>query len=287
MGKYKIFIIDDEPMVIKGLKELVPWEEINCEICGTAKNGVEGLQLIGELKPDIVVSDIRMPKLNGLQMIEKLRAVTKETKFIVLTSYREFDYAQKAIELGVIKYLLKPTNIEDIKSAVIEAMMQLDDERSKEDDVKRLRKKLIETINVFDEEAVEEAVNEPIKKQKDQITSSKEEENESRIKYLAVQAINYMKENYSHKLDLQEVADHLLISTWYLCKILKQELDNSFVQLLNEIRVQEAKRLLVETQYKVYEIGELVGYTDTPYFTKTFKKYTGVTPNQYRNTNYV
>lgn len=272
MGKYQIFIIDDEPMVVKGLKELVPWEEINCSVCGTAKNGEEGLAIIADLQPDIVISDIRMPKLDGLQMIEKLKTVTKETKFIVLTSYREFDYAQKAIELGVMKYLLKPTNIEDIKSAVIEAMMQLDDEHSKEEDLTRLRQKLIETINVFEDKPNE--------------SKQDEDESESRLKYLAVQAINYMKENYSHKLDLQEVADHLMISTWYLCKILKQELDNSFVQLLNEIRIQEAKRLLIETQYKVYEISERVGYTDTPYFTKTFKKYAGVTPNQYRNTHY-
>ena len=278
MGRYQIFIIDDEPMIIKGLKELVPWEEINCKICGTAKNGEEGLQMITKLQPDIVISDIRMPKLNGLQMIEKLKEVTKGTKFIVLTSYREFDYAQKAIELGVMKYLLKPTNIEDIKSAVIDAMIQLDDEHSKEGDIKRLRQKLIETITGFEEETTENVITKTIQQ---------DEENESRVKYLAVQAINYMKENYNHKLDLQEVADHLFISTWYLCKILKQELDNSFVQLLNEIRIQEAKHLLVETQHKVYAIGELVGYTDTPYFTKTFKKYVGVTPNQYRNTYYV
>ncbi len=280
MAKYKIFIIDDEPMIIKGLQTLVPWEEIHCEICGTAKNGVEGLEAIIAKKPDIVISDIRMPRLNGLEMIEQLKAEAKETKFIVLTSYREFDYAQKAVGLGVVKYLLKPTNIEDIKSAVIEAMLQLEDEHSKEEDIQRLRNKLEETMNIYNETAhihLEESSQEASKEQ---------EESESRMKYLAVQAINYMKENYSHKLDLQEVADYLFISTWYLCKILKQELDNSFVQLLNEIRIQEAKRLLVETQYKVYEIGDKVGYADTPYFTKTFKKYTGVTPNQYRNTYY-
>lgn len=269
MNPYKIFIIDDEPMVVKGLKQLVPWDEINCEISGTAKNGEEGLKLIKEDKPDIIISDIRMPKLSGLEMIEALKEIRQDMKFIILTGHRDFDYARKAIDLGVVKYLLKPTNIEDIKSAVLEAVMLLDDERSIEDDIKELRVKLNEKII---EEHSEISIN--------------DSEGEHKLKYLAVKGIDYMKENYNQKIDLQAVADHLFISTWYLCKVFKKELNNSFVQLLNEIRIQEAKKLLIESNQKVYEICQMVGYSDNPYFTKTFKKYTGMTPNQYRNSQY-
>lgn len=292
--KYKIFIIDDEPMIIKGLQKLVPWEEIQCEVCGSAKNGEEGFQEITKLQPDIVISDIRMPKLSGLQMIDQLREVKEDMKFIILTGYRDFDYARKALELGVVKYLLKPTNIEDIKSAVLEAMMMLDEERSKVEDIQLLREK----IKSFKQSDVQ--IKELVKEQSGGVNSStsdmieknqvgnneKEEDGEHKIRYLAVQAIDFMKDHYQEKLDLQTVADNLFISTWYLCKVLKKEVDNSFVQLLNEIRISEAKRLLVETNYKIYEICEKVGYTDTPYFTKTFKKHIGMTPNQYRNKQY-
>lgn len=272
MEKYKIFIIDDEPMIVKGLQTLVPWEDINCEISGTARNGEQGLEMIQEAAPDIVISDIRMPKLSGLGMIEKIKKVSEGIKFIILTGHRDFEYAQKAIELGVIKYLLKPTNIDDIKEAVLEAMMQLDEERSKDEDIQRLREKLEASGEVETEEQVE--------------PKAAAGTGDQKIKFLAVQAVNYMKANYDKKLDLQTVADQLFISTWYLCKVLKQELDNSFVQLLNEIRIQEAKRLLTESNHKIYEICEMVGYHDTPYFTKTFKKHTGLTPNQYRNQKY-
>lgn len=281
MSRYKIFVIDDEPMITKGLKELVPWDEINCEVSGSAKNGEEGLKLIKENTPDIVISDIRMPKLSGLEMIEALRDVSSDMKFIILTGHRDFDYAQKAINLGVVQYLLKPTNIEDIKSAVLEAMMLLDEERAKDDDIKALREK----IEAFEQDKPEIEDGLDIE-EASEIESSEEDGGGHKIKYLAVQAINYMKEHHAEKLDLQTVADSLFISTWYLCKVLKQEVNNSFVQLLNEIRIQEAKRLLVETNHKVYEICELVGYTDNPYFTKTFKKHTGMTPNQYRNSQY-
>jgi len=274
MERYKIAIIDDEPMIIKGLQQLVPWDEINCEVCGIAKNGEEGLDLIKEKIPDIVISDIRMPKLSGLEMIKELEDISTSMKFIILTGHREFDYAQKAINLGVVAYLLKPTNIEDIKSAVLEAVILLDDERSKEEDIKALRDRM-EKIKEVDRLISE-----------DDIDDDNEHDGGHKIKFLAVQAITFMKEHYSEKLDLQTVADNLYISTWYLCKVLKQEVDNSFVQLLNEIRIQEAKKLLTETNYKVYEICEMVGYTDKPYFSKTFKKYTTKTPNQYRNEHY-
>ena len=267
MNPYKIFIIDDEPMIIKGLQQLVPWEEIHCEISGTAKNGEEGLLAIQKNPCDIVISDIRMPKLSGLEMIEALRKVNDTMKFIILTGHRDFEYAQKAIRLGATQYLLKPTNIEDIKSAVIEAMMQLDEERAKEEDIRALR----ESVEALRVSKVEEE--EP----------EQEQEPEKKMTYLAAKAIEFMKEHYQEKLDLQKVADHLFISTWYLCKVLKREVNNSFVQLLNEIRIQEAKKLLHDSNYKVYEICEMVGYTDTPYFTKAFKNHTGMTPNQYRN----
>jgi YesN/AraC family two-component response regulator len=300
MKPYKIFVIDDEPMIVKGLKQMVPWEEIQCKVCGSARNGEEGVAKIEEVKPDIVISDIRMPKLSGLQMIEKLKDANQGMKFIILTGHRDFDYARKAIDLGVIRYLLKPTNIEDIKSAVVEAVSMLDDERSMEADILKLREKLKEAtqaLNVQEGHGEKTQAKQDLSKKNEMIgdsdlksdeglTDKKDGGKEHKVKYLAVKAVSYMKENYYNKLDLQTVADYLMISTWYLCKVLKQELDNSFVQLLNEIRIQEAKKLLVESNLKVYEICEEVGYTDNPYFTKTFKKYTGMTPNQYRNSQY-
>lgn len=288
MSKYKIFIIDDEPMIIKGLKELVPWSEIGCEVIGVAKNGKAGLDAVKEFSPDIVISDIRMPKLSGLEMIEAIREVNSDIKFIILTGHRDFDYANKAINLGVVKYLLKPTNIDDIKAAVMEAMMMLDEERAKDDDIKSLRERLREIQDVEGTELPDrgDGSGESTGHESDQTSEEDEEHGDTKIKYLAASAVSYMKEHFAEKLDLQTVADNLYISSWYLCKVLKKEMDNSFVRMLNEIRVQEAQRLLVETNYKVYEICEMVGYTDNPYFTKTFKKYTGMTPNQYRNSKY-
>lgn len=289
MAKYKIFIIDDEPMIIKGLKELVPWNDIGCEVIGVAKNGQAGLEAIQDLSPNIVISDIRMPKLSGLEMIEAIRQVNQDIKFIILTGHRDFDYAKKAINLGVVKYLLKPTNIEDIKGAVAEAMVMLDEEHAKDDDIKALREKLAQMAQDNKIDPLHDPKSNTTSDQGTKASSINKDdasESDSKVKYLAASAVAYMQEHFAEKLDLQTLADNLFISSWYLCKVLKKEFDNSFVRMLNEIRIQEARRLLVETNYKVYEICDMVGYTDNPYFTKTFKKYTGMTPNQYRNSQY-
>lgn len=260
-------IIDDEPMVLKGLTTLVPWYEIGCEIVGMAENGEEGLALIQEKNPDVVISDIQMPKLSGLDMIRQIYQTKMDVKCILLTGYRQFEYAKEAIDLGIQKFLLKPTNLEEIKAAVIEMTQLLDDERSREETVFALQEKL--------------ASLEKPKEQKDE-TAEKGDEGQ-KVKYLVRQAIDFMKLHYSEKIELQTVADHLYISTWYVCKLFKQELNTSFIEILNDIRIQEAKRLLLDTNKKIYEICEEVGYNDNPYFTKTFKKFTGKTPNQYRN----
>lgn len=265
---FRLVVIDDEPMVVKGLTEIVPWHEIGCEVVGTAEDGEEGLRLIRERQPDIVISDIQMPKLSGLQMIRAMNLEKSDVRFIIMTGYRQFEFAKEAIDLGVMKFLLKPTNIEELKAAVVDVTAVIDEEQSKEEDLETLRKK----VGIY--EALKD----------DEKDSSEEEPH--RIKYLAKQAIVYIKEHYSEKIDLQSVADQLYISTWYLSKLFKQEIGSSFVTVLNEVRIAEARRLLTESNLKVYEICEEVGYQDVPYFTRTFKKYTGTTPNKYRNEHY-
>lgn len=267
---YRILLIDDEETIVEGLKKLVPWSEIDCDIIGVAVDGQDGLHQCRQLKPDIVISDIRMPKLSGLEMIRQIKALKKDVKFVLLTGFREFEYAREAVNLGVVKFLLKPTNIEDIKSAVLEAINQMDEEREKVKDIEVLRKKL-HKYNMINHE---------------EIPPEEKGHREDKNKYLTGQAIQFIKDQHHHKLDLQTVADHLYISSWYLCKILRKEVGSSFVELLNEVRIQHAKKLLINTHDKIYEITEKVGYVDTPYFSRTFKKHVGLTPKQYRDQNW-
>lgn len=118
---YKVVIIDDEPIIVEGLKKTVCWENFQCRVAGVAFSGEEGLTLIRNEKPDIIFTDIQMPRLDGLTMIAAIKSEFPNTQVAILTGYRDFDYAQKAIRLGVARFLLKPSKMDELMEA-LEAM---------------------------------------------------------------------------------------------------------------------------------------------------------------------
>ncbi len=119
--KYKVVIIDDEQIIVEGLKKVVKWADFNCEVVGTASNSLKGAALIREIQPDILITDICMPGQDGLTMLAGLRSEFPDLQVTVLTGYRDFAYAQEAIRLGVTRFLLKPTRMAEINEA-LEAM---------------------------------------------------------------------------------------------------------------------------------------------------------------------
>lgn len=125
----KVLIIDDEPVVRRGLKTVINWGMLNCIICGEAPDGIEGLKRIEELKPDIVMVDIKMPEMNGLELIKYTREKGYKCKFIVLSGYNDFEYAQQAISLGVKAYLLKPIEEAELKELVVKFVQELNEEQ--------------------------------------------------------------------------------------------------------------------------------------------------------------
>ena len=118
---YKVVIIDDEPIIVTGLVKLVPWASYGCEVAGTASDGMEGLELIRRIRPDIVFCDIYMPKMDGLMMTAALKSEFEDTELTILTGYRDFELLQQALRLGVARFILKPSNMEELEEAV-EAM---------------------------------------------------------------------------------------------------------------------------------------------------------------------
>lgn len=115
---YKVVIIDDEPIIVKGLTQLVPWETYDCQVVGSANDGIEGLELIREVRPDILFSDIYMPKMNGLLMAAALKSEFEDMELTILTGYRDFELVQQALCLGVTRFILKPSNMEELEEAV-------------------------------------------------------------------------------------------------------------------------------------------------------------------------
>lgn len=246
---YKVMLIDDEEIIIEGLKKAVPWAEFGCELVGTADNGIEGQRLIRELMPDILITDIRMSGKSGLQMLRDLTGEFAGMQIIVLSGFREFEYAQEAIRLGVLRFLLKPSKMDEIREALSAAC---------------------DRLKVIREEETGKFL--------------PEDEGSGSSGFISGKAIRYMKEHYAEKLSLNDVSEMNYISPWHLSKILKKDTGQNFVDIINEIRVDNAKKLLRNPALKIYEISERVGFSDIAYFSRVFKKITGMAPNEYRRT---
>lgn len=121
----RVLIVDDEPLIVQNLKQAVPWQEIGCEIVGEAGNGIKALELCRDVRPHIVITDIRMPKMDGIRFMEQLRAETPEMPAVILLSgYDEFEYARQAMRLGAYDYLLKPIDYKELKNTVQRAIRQ-------------------------------------------------------------------------------------------------------------------------------------------------------------------
>ena len=534
---YKVVLIDDEPLIRKGIKNIINWKQLNCEVYAEASDGNEGLKLIRQSRPEIILTDIRMPRINGLEMLKQIRDIVPNSKTIIITGYREFDYAQDAIKYGAFDFLLKPTKLEQLTSVLVRAIdvlnkqklmhaevnkfkllfeqsvpmlkekllcdivfelnnnekevtekMKLFDihinsfvfvvvendsyedfestqydkhlyqfgiinsyeeifaekyeihvitlnsnkigfilqnksylninmseilektaylqemisnafgisvsislssegssvfelpEKLKEcnysleyrsylgnntiiqfsdlstlfkfeeySSLERYKRQMLEGIKAGNENLVKNSLDKisgfissttisnnylrnyyystlssinnirnsvlaanSDKKHEDSIEfssilkmiekSDNTEELNSLIENVAIniskkvnnfnnksikitlrKAINYINEHYSEQLTLYEVAAHTFVTTFYISRMFKKELGTTFVDYLNDLRIEKAKELLKNVRYKSYEVASLVGIPDPHYFSRLFKKHSGITPSEYRD----
>lgn len=137
---YKVMLADDEKLILDGLKNIIDWNEMGLEIVQTARNGEEALALFAENPVDIVVTDINMPKVNGLELLRKLREINEDVRFVILSGYDEFEYAKKAIQIGVEGYLLKPIDEEEFKKILLKLVREFDKQDRENERVKNILK---------------------------------------------------------------------------------------------------------------------------------------------------
>lgn len=155
---YKVLLVDDERIILDGISRMVEWSCFDTELIGTARNGVEAFEFIKNQVPDIVVSDIRMPVMDGLELVAKVHAVYPHIRFVLLSGFSEFDYANRAMKYGVKHYLLKPTNEESIGEALSEIVTELKQEASKESFVLKMKAEMDKVMPHVKEQFLKEFV---------------------------------------------------------------------------------------------------------------------------------
>lgn len=410
---YNVLLVDDEAIIRSGLKRIIKWENMECQICGEASNGIEAIEKVTEYHPDIMMVDMKMPGMNGIELIENIKEIVPKCKIIILSGYRDFEYMQSAIKLGAFDYIIKPSKVDVIEDVIKRAVKKIHEDEEEEIEINKLKNSTKSFTSVLQNKLIYELMTnkevdkESIKKEIDicnltvcgyrvvtLVASNQGSEDVSnnfkalgdvlsdyledvgsirkidfgttKIVYIleckeddlidgdirtrlnkfikmsdeyykvdvvyglssysenlfdmsnlydeticeidrslgksskkniigdinsgdkvltlnVKKTVEYINKHFNENITLNDMAEQNKISPYYLSRIFTKETGKNFVEYLNTIRIEKAKSLLLEDKYKYYEIAEMVGISDSHYFSKIFKKYTGFTPSQFKN----
>lgn len=360
----KMIIADDDEIIRSRLVNRIDWTAIGYEIADQAADGRELLEKTKELKPDVILTDIKMPFMSGIEFVEEIKRSQLKTEIVVITGYAEFEYVHKLLHLGVYGYILKPLDKEELK----ECMRKLYEKVMHSKKVEKLFKKelrsgektedytlpgpkkreFIETFlkNKQDETMVllgaihqdmleksvlpdkmqqcymhlfngiyralkeEDKVDNEIKSLMltlfEDFSELKEEQElldfagslierlfgrlckieDEKANIHLQKALSYIDKHFAENLTMAEVANRIGVSYGYLSYILNESVEGGFVRILRNRRMEESKKLLTQTDYKIYDIAERVGFANSRYFSTMFYADIGMTPAEYRRKNF-
>ena len=225
----KVLVVEDEELIRKGIVLAVDWAALDCVVVGEASNGEEALDAVERLSPSLIITDLKMPRMDGIEMLRRLR-----------------DYAQSALRLGAVDFLLKPFHDGELEQAVrnLQSRMQ---------------------------------TSEPVHG----IPGLKKGD---KSKYV-LEVMDYIGAHYNDPgITVGSIAQSLGISEGHLSHMFKKETDYTLLNYLTRYRIHKSMELLRDCRRKVYEVAELVGYKDVTYFSATFKKVVGISPSEYQDT---
>ena len=241
---YNILLVEDEHYLRNALKHSI--EEIDdfYKVTAEAANGADALEILKKESVHIVFTDIQMPVMDGLELSKQIKTLYPEIPIVILTGYSDFEYVQEALRQQVFDYLLKPVSEDDLLAVLSKISQSLEKEYE-----------LPEEAGVSSRDA----------------------------KSCADHVASYIREHYMEEVDLGKLAEEMGFSAAYLSKIFKRYAGMTPVKMLTDVRIHQAKRLLLETDMSIQEVGAAVGYPDQFHFSKTFRKIVGTNPSGYRS----
>ena len=241
----RVMIIDDEEAARKLMRAAIDWESLGMEVVGEAASGIEAINIIDDLRPDIAFVDISMPFMDGIEFTEVATARYPKLIIIIMTAIDKFEYARKCVSLPVFDYMLKPMVRAEITPVL-------------------------------------ERAAEKLKKEKDYWEEQKSDEETRAFEESSTDLITrYLEENFTDKeLNLAFIAQHFGFSASYLSRKFKADTGKKFVEYLTDLRMKKAMDI-AKSNVKMYQAAAEVGIPDPNYFSRCFKKYTGMSYSDY------
>ncbi len=228
----------------KGLAQRLPWQDIGFEVCGSVENGKQALQYIRQNPVDVVLCDIVMPVMTGLELLEALRGEKITTRLVFYSAHENFQYIQEALELGAANYVLKSASYHELIRVFTKLLTEMDEQNP---DAAKTQEKILSY-------------------------------NEKIISIIKI----YTQEHY-RDISLEALTSIVHMNADYISKFFKKHSGIYFSEYLIRVRMLKAAQLLDQVEHKTYQVGEMVGYSNAFNFTRAFKNFFGVTPKQYRS----
>lgn len=242
---FRVIIIDDNKSLADSLAVLDIWDRMDMKVVDVCYNGVTGKEAILRHRPDVILSDIRLPGMDGLELVSMIHDCVPDAKVIFMSAYSDFDYLRQAIQLRAEDYLLKPFSTEELKKALAHTASDL-------------RK----SLSRVSEASVAEGQNpdtviQPI--------------------------INYMRNRLDSRLTAEDVAEAFCMGTSKLDRLIKECTGAGFRELRIKLCIEKAKELLMDVRLSVEEVASLVGYKNYVTFYRAFSRECGCAPSEYRD----
>lgn len=247
IAKLRVVVAEDEPFILNSITRKVEAAKGNFTVVSTAQDGQSALETVRLCCPDVLITDIHMPIMDGLSLIKTVSAKYPNIVSIIISGYDDFKYAQLAIKYGVRDYLLKPIKKEQLNDTLLNIRINAEARNSSL----------------------------PAGSEAGSTLSSKE---------MAYLVETYMKENYRSEINLDQIAQKFNFNASYLSKIFTRYIGENPSKYLISLRINEAKRLLINSEsLSVKEVGEQVGYSDQYHFSHIFKLVSGKSPTAFRD----
>ncbi|MEK5035209.1 response regulator [Paenibacillus sp. FSL R7-0302] len=254
---WKVLLVEDEVFVRESVREIIAWEELGFMVSGEAGNGAEALEMIREDAPDLVISDIVMPEMDGVELLRRTREEGIDSRFVMLTCMNDFENVRQAMEYGASNYILK---LSMSVNSLRDTLRKISGELEKNQDNR--------TGN-----ALPSAAASPQPPAHEEITSHPEIQ----------KILHYLHEHYAEDITVKSMSQYVMMAENYVSTLFKKKTGHTLIHYLHRVRVDQAIRLLTGSDLPVYEIGNRVGFVSDNYFIKIFKRLTAQTPSQYRH----
>lgn len=260
MRKYTYAVAEDEDLLRDSLIKKIQNLSLPLELCGAVDNGQDALELISCTCPDLLLLDIMMPIMDGIEVARNVHELYPNIKIVIITGYSDFELAQKSIRYGVSDYLLKPVDLQELNQTMTRLTRQMDTDW-------QIKEKEVRNNYMLRQIAVAGNQKETSKKETADLLEQ------------------YFRENFHEDINLKELSSRIGFAQDHLTKIFIKYKNESPIRFLIRLRIEEAKKILLEKpELGIGKVGELVGYADQYYFSRLFKEKTGMYPSEFRKT---